>query len=436
MLPSGSADAHACAVRSPVKPHRCHDRDDEMAAPTLVATGATKRRLLGSISFSGAGFLGCYHMGAASALLGQGYLVRPGDCPSVDGQEDASYPALKSPPILTGVSAGSIVSAALSAGVRPDDGMDTLLQIAKRTREKGGALDVLKPGFSLVDQVEDLLLLSMKRALGGTGERASDYDKELWTKRIAGGKLLRIGLTDYRLFTPAGVARDIPEAYRYVDQYRDVDDAVAVCILSSYIPGATGTLRGAQCPMNESVRNSWARVFMMEQLGYVKDGKTGKPVVKAAEPVSDEPGDLHYWDGGLADVFPTIDDDTLIVSPINGHYTNPSISPSVSEQVDQQSSTEVGGDRTVGSALNDETAAPKTEQDLTSTILQRAMDMIPKTVQGHARASFGLNAQNAETIRRMMWSSDDAVLQERFRSGYDDAMRFLREKDLLTTYRG
>ena len=414
---------------------------DEMAAP--IATGAMKRRLLGSISFSGAGFLGCYHMGAASALLGQGYLVRPGDCPSIDGQEDASYPALKSPPILTGVSAGSIVSAALSAGVRPDDGMDTLLQISRRTREKGGALDVLRPGFSLVDQVEDLLLLSMKRALGGTGESASDYDKELWTKRIAGGKLLRIGLTDYRLFTPAGVVRDIPEAYRYVDQYRDVDDAVAVCILSSYIPGATGTLRGAQCPMNASVRNSWARVFEMERLGYVKDGKTGKPVLKAAELESDEPGDLHYWDGGLADIFPTIDDDTLIVSPINGHYTNPSISPSISKLVDQQSSTEVGGDRAGGTAFNERTnqtfndeTAPKTEQDLTSMILQRAMDMIPKMVQGHARASFGLNAQNADTIRRMMWSSDDAVLQERFRSGYDDAMRCLREKDLLTTYRG
>jgi len=421
-----------------------------MAAPTLrVVTGATKRRLLGSISFSGAGFLGCYHMGAARALLGQGYLLRPGDCPSPDGGEDAaassssassttSYPALKSPPILTGVSAGSIVSAALSAGVQPDDGMDTLLQIAKRTRDKGGALDVLRPGFSLVDQVEDLLLLSMKRALGGTGEIGSDYDKELWTKRIAGGKLLRIGLTDYRLFTPAGVARDIPEAYRYVDQYRDVDDVVAACILSSYIPGATGTLRGAQCPMNASVRNSWARVHEMERLGYVKDGKTGKPV-KAAE--SDEPGDLHYWDGGLADVFPTIDDGTLIVSPINGHYTNPSISPTIPE-LDQQSSTEVASGR-VGAALdertnqtpNDETAA-KAEQDLSSMILQRAMNMIPTTVQGHARAKFGLNAQNADTIRRMMWSSDDAVLEERFRSGYDDAMRFLRENDLLTTYRG
>jgi hypothetical protein len=140
-------------------------------------------------------------------------------------------------------------------------------------------------------------------------------------------------------------------------------------------------------------------------------------------------GDLHYWDGGLADIFPTIDDDTLIVSPINGHYANPSISPSISDLEGT-----AFNERT-NQTFNDETA-PKTEQDLTSMILQRAMDMLPKTVQGHARASFGLNAQNADTIRRMMWSSDDAVLQERFRSGYDDAMRFLREKDLLTTYRG
>ena len=388
-------------------------------------------------------------MGAASALLGQGYLLRPGDCPAppLDENDDgassavppstsssaAPYPAFRAPPILTGVSAGSIVSAALSAGVRPDDGMDTLLQIAKRTRDKGGSLDVLRPGFSLVDQVEDLLLLNMKRALGGTGEAASDYDKELWTKRIAGGRLLRIGLTDYRLFSPARVTRDVPEAYRYIDQYRDVDDAVAACILSSYIPGATGTLRGAQCPMNASVRNSWARVHSMEKMGYVKDGRTGRAVTSTK---TDEPGDLYYWDGGLADVFPTIDDNTLIVSPINGHYTNPSISPSlpVDISMDQHSSPEV----------NDESNAPppnggtaqKVQQDLTSMILQRALDMIPTTVQGHARASFGLNAQNAETLRRMMWSSDDAVLEERYKSGYDDAMRYLREEDLLTTYRG
>lgn len=413
-----------------------------MVAPTTLprVTGATKRRLLDSISFSGAGFLGCYHMGAAAALAHQGYLLRPGDCPAPIDENAASavvpptssatpYPALKAPPILTGVSAGSIVSAALSAGVRPDDGMDTLLQIAKRTRDKGGSLDVLRPGFSLVDQVEDLLLLNMKRALGGTGEAASDYDKELWTKRIAGGRLLRIGLTDYRLFTPAGVARDVPEAYRYVDQYRDVDDAVAACILSSYIPGATGTLRGAQCPMNASVRNSWARVHAMERLGYVKDGRTGQAVTSTE---TDEPGDLYYWDGGLADVFPTIDDDTLIVSPINGHYTNPSISPSMPADMDQQSS-----------ALNERTNAlpnggttQKVEQDLTSMIMQRALDIIPTTVKGHARASFGLNAQNADTLRRMMWSSDDTVLEERYKSGYDDAVRFLREKDLLTTYRG
>ena len=95
------------------------------------------------------------------------------------------------------------------------------------------------------------------------------------------------------------------------------------------------------------------------------------------------------------------------------------------------------------SALNERTNVPpnvgtteKVEQDLTSMILQRALDMIPTTVQGHARVSFGLNAQNADTLRRMMWSSDDTVLEERYKSGYDDAVRFLREKDLLTTYRG
>ena len=68
-------------------------------------------------------------------------------------------------------------------------------------------------------------------------------------------------------------------------------------------------------------------------------------------------------------------------------------------------------------------------------IMKRALSYFPQTVQAHAAASLGINTHNAETLFRMLWSSDDKILEERFRSGFDDAKRFLRERDLLTTYR-
>mmetsp|Transcript_3962 Transcript_3962/g.9076 ORF Transcript_3962/g.9076 Transcript_3962/m.9076 type:complete len:406 (+) Transcript_3962:72-1289(+) len=394
---------------------------------------------LASISFSGAGFLGCYHMGAAACLLDQGYLLCPDDIPRNEGENSSigasspSYPAITSPPILTGVSAGSIVSAALSAGVTPDTGMSTVIEIAQRTRDKGGTLDILRPGFSLVDQVEDLLRMNMKRALGGTGNAADDYDRELFLKRIRGGRNLRIGLTDKRKLPIPGVIRDLPEAYRYIDQYRDVDDVVAACVLSSYIPGITGTLRGATCPMNDAVKRSWGRVHEMERLGYVKDGITGQQVAGTA---TDEPSDLYYWDGGLADVFPTIDDSTVIVSPINGKYSNPSISPPwdrLSEDGENQVLTGSKGD--VGNVPPTSLGKTGREDAFTDLIIKRSLAIFPLTVQAHALASLGINTENAETLFRMMWSSDSEVLEERFRCGFDDAHRFLEEKSLLRTFR-
>lgn len=395
---------------------------------------ATATQRLSSISFSGAGFLGCYHMGAAAVLLKHGYLVGPGEFPPNDSS--SSSPASLSaadvpPPILTGVSAGSLVSIAVSAGVEPDTGMNVILEVAKRTRKLGGALDILRPGFSLVDQLHDLLLLNVRRALGGTGETATDYDRNLFLRRIEGGRLLRIGLTDKREFSPNGVVKDIPEAYRFVDRYRDVEDAVAASILSSYIPGITGTLKGAACPFNDAVKKSWERIFEMEQLGFIKDGKTGLPV-SAGNGKQVGEGDhmplpeLHYWDGGLADIFPTIDDETIIVSPINGVYKNLSISPSLPGRFEEELAT-----KSQGPLTGEHKSANEDEGGLK---VKFPASIIPQTVQAHTRAQLGVNVENAESLFRMMWSSDDAVLEERFRNGYDDANKFLSERSMLRLF--
>ena len=104
---------------------------------TIKSTSGRNRFRFPSISFSGAGFLGCYHAGAAACLLKHGLLLGPMERRSNDDD---------SPPLLLGVSAGALISAALSAGVLPEDAMNAVYEIANRTRERGGVMDVLKPG--------------------------------------------------------------------------------------------------------------------------------------------------------------------------------------------------------------------------------------------------------------------------------------------------
>jgi predicted acylesterase/phospholipase RssA len=100
-------------------------------------TSALSRGLLHipSFGFSGAGFLTCYHFGVADCLLKHGSLLRRGELPSDNS------------PILTGVSGGALVVAAVSLGVPPEDGMKAILEIAHRTRQEGGVLDHLQPGY-------------------------------------------------------------------------------------------------------------------------------------------------------------------------------------------------------------------------------------------------------------------------------------------------
>ena len=93
-----------------------------------------------SFGFSGAGFLACYHLGASKCFLEHGYLNF--DLASNSNEIGYRYDTR---PILTGVSGGAIVAAALAAGVNPDDGMVTVLAIAARTQQEG-VLDALQPG--------------------------------------------------------------------------------------------------------------------------------------------------------------------------------------------------------------------------------------------------------------------------------------------------
>lgn len=433
------------------------------ASSRLAPQVARRRFPLPSVSFSGAGFLGCYHVGVAACLVEHGHLLRPGEVPPPHDDskhgggngERWSSAAGVLPPILTGVSAGSIVSAGLSAGVRPEESMDIVLTIARRTREAGGALDVLRPGYSLVDQIPDLMLAAMRRALGGTGDGGDDYDRDLFRRRIRGGEALRIGLTDRRKFSFATLHTDLA-AYCYVDEYRDIEDAVAASVISSFIPGLTGTVRGASCPHNEAVRWAWGRVSEMGSLGYVKDGRTGKSVQSSSPEASggsdvgkagesdtqtdatpQENEDLRFWDGGLANLCPTIDDFTVMVAPLHGSYSNPSISPPSPEVRAKENLPDgikfpLPASSTTSNDSTLQGTGPQEDDSLMAPLRKYLSDRPAITFQVHERILMEVDSQNLETLYRMTRSSDDDVLEERFRNGYDDARRFLKKKNMLT----
>ena len=197
---------------------------------------------LASIGFSGAGFLGCYHVGVAACLRRHGWLGVK-DCSPKTHQAKVS--------LLTGVSAGSMIAAAISAGVEPEqDGMEVVMTAARRTRELSEktkplpALDALTPGYSLIDAVEQSFRDAIVKALGGTLPLQSenlqdnidfsyDVDPELFRLRFPNGSL-RIGLTDKRelfsKFPPPSPLSSILPAYRYVDTFRNVEDLVAACM--------------------------------------------------------------------------------------------------------------------------------------------------------------------------------------------------------------
>jgi predicted acylesterase/phospholipase RssA len=99
--------------------------------------------ILPSFGFSGAGFLTCYHLGAADCLLKRGVLLPRGELPVYD---DNNKNDNKKPVLLTGVSGGAMVATAVSIGMSPEDGMRATLNIAENSRKTGGILNHLRPG--------------------------------------------------------------------------------------------------------------------------------------------------------------------------------------------------------------------------------------------------------------------------------------------------
>ena len=396
---------------------------------------------LPSIGFSGAGFLGCYHLGVADCLLKHSIILGPLD----------KIPSSSQHPILLGASAGAIVAASICAGVRAEDGMNIVLEIRRRVKAHGGALDVLYPGVSLIDYVRELVLPAIQQAVGN--------DEELLMRRISNSRL-RIALTrksSYSLYgwapLPASlvlsrtqkiISKDVAQvsnAYCYVDSYRSIEEVVSACILSSYIPGLTGPARGVDDVVNKAVRDATHSVLQLVELGAVKDGATGKALsLSDLSPTTDESdSNTHvsdaanktntpsssllepFLDGGLSCVWPTVDNSTIIVCPIRANFDpNPAIFPELLESGDTT-------DKSI-SLSEDGLLFPQLERKI-KTIF--AMRDIAATFHGK---KVHIAGDNAETLFRMMFSSSETILEKRFQQGYNDAYRFLKERSMLNVY--
>ena len=77
-------------------------------------------RRLSSISFSGAGFLTCYHLGVANCLLENGLICL----------DPPHHSSAEAPSVMTGVSGGALASSALICGIPPEQCMEAMLKVA------------------------------------------------------------------------------------------------------------------------------------------------------------------------------------------------------------------------------------------------------------------------------------------------------------------
>jgi hypothetical protein len=235
--------------------------------------------------------------------------------------------------------------------------------------------------FSLVDRVNDALQ-----------QLTGDMDEEEILRRTSGGRI-RIGLTDSGYFP--NFRSNQRNAYVFVDEFQSLQEILAGCILSSYLPGLTGP-----APWKRSDQSNTA-VFQANKIlepmiarGSLKDRKGNR-----RDTLFRETSEL--WDGGLVNLFPTIDSQSLLVTPFAGKFNNPTITPTM--------------------------MASTTESSTAFSIPKMALVV-------NRYSSLDVSMENLRTLRYMALSSTDDALQAWFSQGYDSCQSFLSKEDMLTKF--
>ena len=266
--------------------------------------------------------------------------------------------------------------------------------------------------YSLIDQLEKVFRPLMVRALGGNDDNddnnSSNYNVDDFLRRIDGGRKLRIGLTDRRVFPPF---LQNPRAYRYADQYRDLDDVLAVALSSAYVPGLTGPLGGSNNHNKNDIlsRLVQPRIQEMLELGYIKDGTTHCSVSPSSLSSPSSSSLIRskreiFWDGGLVNLWPTIDNRTLLVTPMTvAFHPNPFISPALDQKARVLTSNDDNDD--------------DNDQDQESLFKYHSN----RRIKLNNRTQLILSPMdNIATVRRMLLSSDTKSIEQRYQQGYDN----------------
>jgi hypothetical protein len=222
---------------------------------------------------------------------------------------------------------------------------------------------------------------------------AENMDEEEILRRVQGGRL-RIGLTDSGYFP--FFRGNQQEAYVFVDEFENLQEILAACILSSYVPGLTGPAPLARSfQIHPAVLQANKCLKEMVERGAVKDRKGSR-----RERLHKETSEL--WDGGLVNLFPTINKESILVTPFAGTFKNPTISPMMVAGAPQELPTGF--------------TTPKIAFPVNSY------------------SSVDVSMENLRTLRYMALSSTDDALQTWFAQGYDTCQLFLSNNNMQSNF--
>ncbi|KAG7336879.1 lecithin:cholesterol acyltransferase [Nitzschia inconspicua] len=255
---------------------------------------------------------------------------------------------------------------------------------------QSGILDHLHPRFSLVDRVNEAL-----RRL------TENMDEEEILRRTSAGRL-RIGLSDSGYF-PFFRANQ-QEAYVFVDEFESIQEILAACVLSSYVPGLTGPAplkRSIQ--LHPAVMEASSHLKQMLKRGVIKD-RNGNRRDRLCKDNSE------FWDGGLVNLFPTINKASILVTPFGGTFNNPTISPRMVTGVQQHTHDD-----------------PQNKNNNFFSIPKVALAV-------NNYASLDVSMENLRTLRYMAMSSTDEALQLWFSQGYDTCQKFLSDHSMQNKF--
>jgi hypothetical protein len=368
------------------------------ALRSIVTKASPKAHTVPSFAFSGAGFLTCYHLGVIECLRTHEILNVDATGSNDDThyknprRQQQSHPKV----ILSGVSGGALASTSVALSVRTDDAMNVTMKIAQTARQTGGIFDHLHPNFSLVDQVYFELQ-----------QLTSDIDEEYVLRQLKDNIKLRIGLTDSSLF-PFFRRQNSERAYMYVDEYESIEEILAACILSSYVPGLTGPIPLERSKkLHPAMTSATQHLQQMLQRGAVK-GQYGQPKQNLINPQTSE-----FWDGGLSNLFPTINKESILVTPFAGRFQNPTISPATNKNV----MGEVDGEQSA----------------VTANYYKRMLGALT-AIPVSKYAALDLSMVNMRAMRYVALSSTDEELQSWFTEGYDNALNFINHQSMKSQF--